>query len=330
MAEQREQRGFILRIKPSGIDRVDEALQANELIIGWAKAAGLLDESLDWPNFRQIVHDHYHSDESNYRGSGRDAGDLWRFVRDMGIGDIVVVPHGSNFYVAEVSGLVRYDIENVSKDSAYRRPVRWLNGKSPIPRKYARSLLLSRMKCWNTCVWAGDILDDIKDVLGVAESGEEPTFEDGLYRGLVGKALDELLHGRMGERKFEEYLQDVLYMLGAKKVRLISNRQEDKGADLLATFEVAGTFDFVLAVQAKYWRPDRPVQPKAIDQLVAGMEAESADIGWFVTSGEFSSEVTDYVEEIKQTSGMRIELVDGDHLAKMIVENGVNREAGSK
>ncbi len=37
---------FVLRISPSGVDRVPEALETNELIIGWSEAAGLLDPSL--------------------------------------------------------------------------------------------------------------------------------------------------------------------------------------------------------------------------------------------------------------------------------------------
>lgn len=39
-----EQQAFVLRISPSRIDRVAEALTSNQIIIGWAKAKGLLDE----------------------------------------------------------------------------------------------------------------------------------------------------------------------------------------------------------------------------------------------------------------------------------------------
>src|SRR5919109_3238605 len=43
---------FVLRIAPSGVDRVAEALAADQIIIGWAKVPGLLDQRLDWPKFR--------------------------------------------------------------------------------------------------------------------------------------------------------------------------------------------------------------------------------------------------------------------------------------
>lgn len=51
-----EQQVFVLRILPSGVDRVPEALDNDQIIIGWAKAKGLLDTSLSWEQFRQVIH----------------------------------------------------------------------------------------------------------------------------------------------------------------------------------------------------------------------------------------------------------------------------------
>jgi len=52
-------------------------------------------------------------------------------------GDLVVVPHGGQFYVAEVAGPVRYRPEKVDQYSAFRRSVRWMNDGTPIPRAQA-------------------------------------------------------------------------------------------------------------------------------------------------------------------------------------------------
>jgi hypothetical protein len=49
-----KQQAFILRIAPSEVDHVPEALQQNQLIIGWANATGLLDPELDWERFRSF------------------------------------------------------------------------------------------------------------------------------------------------------------------------------------------------------------------------------------------------------------------------------------
>ena len=57
---------FVLRITPGGQDHVAEALQANELIIGWSCAAGLVDPGLSWDRFRQTIKDECYSEDSNF------------------------------------------------------------------------------------------------------------------------------------------------------------------------------------------------------------------------------------------------------------------------
>jgi hypothetical protein len=61
-----KQQAFVLRISPSGVDRVPEALESDQIIIGWAKAAGLLNTSLSWEQFRQVIHTTHYRDETIY------------------------------------------------------------------------------------------------------------------------------------------------------------------------------------------------------------------------------------------------------------------------
>ena len=51
MSNPEEQSAYILRISPSGIDKVKEALNSDEIIIGWSKARGLQNEKLSWDVF---------------------------------------------------------------------------------------------------------------------------------------------------------------------------------------------------------------------------------------------------------------------------------------
>ena len=119
--------------------------KSDHLIIGWAEAEGLLDLELEWEGFREIIRKACYTDAENLRGAGNAGGHMWCFIRAMKTGDLVVVPHGSEFYVGEVTGPAFYDESKVSEDSAYRRPVKWLHGKRAIPRAWAKSALLSRM-----------------------------------------------------------------------------------------------------------------------------------------------------------------------------------------
>ena len=318
-----EQQAFILRLSPSGIDHMSDALSSDKIIIGWADTRGLCNVNLSWEEFREIISLAYYRDEENLRKAGAAAGHMWRFIREMREGDIVVVPYGHDFYVAEVVGPVTYDDEKVGEDTAYRRSVKWLADKNPIPRSLARSALISRMKIQGVCASASDLLEEIKECIRLREAGEKPTFQGDLQKRLVKETLDELRSGRMDSFGFEHLIKDVLVGVGAEDARVIP-RNQDKGADVIATFLVAGAFRQIVAVQAKHWQPEPPVDVDVIDQLISGIEAESADLGMIITSGSISIAAIRAAEHYYEEKGIRIELVDGEQFAKLVVEHGLS------
>jgi restriction endonuclease Mrr len=91
----------------------------------------------------------------------------------------------------------------------------------------------------------------------------------------------------------------------------------------VAKFRVAGAFQQVLAVQAKHWQPDPPVDRSVVEQLIKGIEAEGATFGMVVTSGSIGADAVNRAEDHFVDKGIRIELVDGEQFAKLIVENGL-------
>lgn len=240
----------------------------------------------------------------------------------MSIGDLVVIPHWSNCYLAEVTGPATYDDLKVEDDTAYRRPVRWLNDKQGIPRRYARAALQSRMKAYQTCVWASDLLSDIHDLCSVAKSGASPSFATDLRLRLQEQALNELHSGRLNSFDFERLVAEILTSLGGREVRIVP-RNEDKGADVIAFFSVARTFTFLVAVQAKHYQAEPPVEPWVVDQFADGMEAEGALLGWVATSGTFSEAAVKRKEELDEARSVKIELVDGQQFATLVVEAGL-------
>ena len=322
--------GFVLRIAPGGGDRVLEALESDYLIIGWAEAEGLLDLELEWDGFREIIREAYYSDDENLRRAGNAGGHMWRFIRDMKVDDLVVVPYGSEFYVGEIRGDAFYDTSKVDEDSAYRRPVKWLNGKSPIPRAIAKSALLSRMKTRGTSADATDLVEEIDECVEtagwIADGGTRPSIETDLRSSLIKATLDELRAGRMESYGFENLIATVLRGLGAVDPKIVP-RGKDKGIDIYATFLVAGAFRQVVGVQAKHFQPDPPVGADVVRQLIRGIEEgpERVTLGMVITSGNFSPEAEDaarlYEEEDR---GIPIELVDGVQFAGLIADHGLN------
>jgi predicted Mrr-cat superfamily restriction endonuclease len=287
---------FVLRIAPSGIDRLQEALKSNQIIIGWSESEGLLKPSLTKSQFRDIIHKMYYLDKPNLREAGAAAGHMWRFVREFRVGDLVVVPYGPNFYVAEVTGDATYDKKKVEEDTAYRKNVKWLNSKKPIPRDWAKSALISRMKIQGTSADATDLLPEILECLQRAASGAAPTFLENLQQRLIKESLKELQEGFMNETAFERLIQQVLLRQGAVEARIVP-RNEDQGADIVATFRVAGTFSQTVAVQAKYWKPDPPVGKEVVKQLINGIEAENALLGLVITTRSISEDAEKEAEK---------------------------------
>lgn len=185
------QQAFVLRIAPSNMNKVPLALKSDQIIIGWSATEGLLDETLSWKAFRKKLQDNHYSEEKNLRRAGAAAGHMWRFIRDMNVGDLVVVPNGPKFYLAEITSDALYLPEQID-DTRYRRNVRWLNDKKPIPRDFAKAPLISRMKVYGTTALATDVLDDIRDALARAEAGSKPSFNYELQAALVKETVEHL------------------------------------------------------------------------------------------------------------------------------------------
>ncbi|MDE0190459.1 MAG: restriction endonuclease [Gammaproteobacteria bacterium] len=314
---------FVLRIAPGKGTRVAEALDRNHLIIGWAKARGLLEPSLDWWDFRELIHRTYYADESSRRRAGAASGHMWRFIREMEVGDLVVVPDGPQFYVGVVAGQAFYDETNVDDDTAYRRCVTWLNKKRGIQKSMARVALVSRMKTRGTSANAKDLVGEIEVCVREAGQGGAASFESDLRRGMTRVALEELREGRIENFGFERLIENAMRALGAVETRIVP-RNKDKGIDVYATFLVAGAFRQVVGIQAKHFSPTPPVGAEPVRQLIHGMEEgpENVTLGMVITSGEYSTEAMEAAQAHEEETGIPIELVDGEQFAALIVEHG--------
>jgi len=316
---------YILRIKPRGVDRLREALESNEIILGWSHLPDLLNDNLTFEQYREVVKKKDFPSDTTYRRAGAVAGHLWRFVREMKPGDYVVVPHqAGQFYVAEVSDKAYHDPGRAKDDTSYRRPVRWLNGKKALSRASARAALQSRMHIRQTSAYAGDLTTDIELVLQDTEAGRSTTFDEDLHVRLIRETLDEIRTGKMSYFAFQRLVKRILENLGAAEV-LVRGGTSDKGVDLLATFEIADVLKFTLGVQTRNFTASPPTGTSSIEDLRRGMDAEGADLGWVVTSGTFSSEALALADKLGDEEGLKIELYDGEDLAALLVQSGWNR-----
>ena len=154
-------RAFVIHLNPGDPhqDALPEAMRANELILGWSEAQGLLNSKLTWETFRQIVKETYNL---NTRQAGAQAQSLWIFLRELKKDDLVVVPYGNQFYLAEVEGDAYYVPQKVAEDRAYRRPVKWLKNYQPFLRKEISPGLRKALRAWQTCTCCDAQLPEIE------------------------------------------------------------------------------------------------------------------------------------------------------------------------
>lgn len=178
---------YAFRLKPSKIDRVLELLAVNQIAIGWSKAKGLDDPKLTFADFRAEVGNRYPEIVKRKR-VGHDAGHLWRFIRKMNIGDVVVVPRGNNIHFLQVTSDTKYLAKEVKEDTAYRRDVCELPG-SPAFRPSLPAKLRKALCFRDTSIDLSHLLNDILSVTSLptapliaVESSEEVRSSVGLWR----------------------------------------------------------------------------------------------------------------------------------------------------
>jgi predicted Mrr-cat superfamily restriction endonuclease len=313
---------FILRLAPLGQDLTQEALEKDEIFVGWKEVKGLLEKDT-FDDFRKLVKDTYKIE--NNRSAANQATSLWGFLKEMKPGDYVVVPSGGQFYVAEVVGDPYYDESHPV--AAHRRPVRWLNDKKPIPRELASDALKNRLNLPGTLLHTSklvaDILvADIEKVLEDAKRGETPNLARELRARMVEAVRQELTQGRMNPDRFEELVERMARVMGAVEAKWVP-RRSDQGADVIADFQLMGGLLVTVGIQAKFYQPGKPMGKDAVDQLAEALRAGVADMGLVITTGDVSEEAYQAAEEYLSRENLRIGILGGRELAELIVDKGL-------
>ena len=154
-------KAFIVRISGT----LEKMLVENEIMVGWSKAEGLLNEELNREHFREIIFKQYFPKDENKRRAGQIAGDMWRFIREIEIGNYVLVHDEQGYYICRVIGPVYYDEMRIFNDTAYRRKVEWLNNKKPIPEENMTDELKTRLKTLQSVIDASDLYMEIEFAL---------------------------------------------------------------------------------------------------------------------------------------------------------------------
>ncbi len=128
--------------------------------IGWSEM-GDISQIDSKEKLSELYEEHY---EKNSRGRGQDVGQIWRFLRDMKVGDYVIYAENSVFHIGRVESDYYYDeTETEDQDSDYKsnRKVKWLkkNISRSVLSTNLHNSLKTAMSIWTLNDYKSAVLD---------------------------------------------------------------------------------------------------------------------------------------------------------------------------
>lgn len=160
---------------------------------------------------------------------------------------------------------------------------------------------------------------ELPDLPVVTPEDAIQSAEDTILANLRSQVL-----GRIGELSpafFERLVVDLVVAMGYGGNRQIVakrlGKSGDEGIDGVVNEDPLG-LDMVY-IQAKRYAPENTVGRERIQQFAGALVGQAASKGVFVTTSSFSRQAYEYAQKVPQ----RIILLDGNELARLMVQYGV-------
>ncbi|NPD90560.1 MAG: hypothetical protein HGN29_17755 [Asgard group archaeon] len=156
-----KRQAFIVRLPGKFAKEKKWALNHKILNMGWEDAIGLTYENLSYEDFRDIMHTHYFPGDDNYRRAGRIAINAWRFIKEMAIGNYILLPNEDGYYIAIITSHAYFEDDFTEAKKGYKRTIKFLNDGKPISGENIPKKLQDKL---NTSQSVTDVSDLIQEV----------------------------------------------------------------------------------------------------------------------------------------------------------------------
>lgn len=138
-------KAWMLRPNPHNINRMREFINSSIAAIGWPELSSLDGKK---KNYISSELPKYFPNDTKIQ-IGIAAGTINKFVNDIRVDDILVVPNDNDIYFCKVTSSYYYDITKSSQTEGYphQRKVKWLKGpvrREDIPESVRESLRAPR------------------------------------------------------------------------------------------------------------------------------------------------------------------------------------------
>ncbi|MGO8220630.1 hypothetical protein ACC794_02880 [Rhizobium ruizarguesonis] len=226
---------FAYRLAPSGIDRVVELLEENQMAIGWSELdeQTVLNLAVTKDEIREKLASLYPQLAAQKRIT-HGTNQVWRFIQEVKINDIIIVPHLGEAHFLRVIGNPIYLSHKVNDDTAIRRGISKLKtiAKSHLPSAIREGLVFRG----HASIGLDHLKDSVMDFLGI--DGELAAEEDEAAR------VEKLMHEAMGSyvipakdeiivtRKHAAVSDALIRHLQAKGLKVVNTRTAGLAPDL--------------------------------------------------------------------------------------------------
>ncbi len=243
------------------------------------------------------------------------AGQLYRFVHELSIGDFVIYPRRADrsLHWGEITGPYVFDPGD-SIEFAHRRAVRWIAKKSrDVFSQGALYELGSTLTLFEVKSFAGEFRQKFESADARTET-TSVTFDDesegGIFRDITESTRDFIAKKIKTDLKgfpFEPFMADLFRAMGYQAHATRSVR--DDGVDIIAHRDELGIEPPILKIQVKV--VDANISADCVKAFYAMVQER--DVGIFVTTGGYSSSATNFA----RTKG-NLKLMGGAELVELI------------
>ena len=291
----------------------DGLFKKNHVVaLGWAKMGDLSKLKADRDAFKAKVAECY--PDTKPGAIPNNAGQLFRFVHEMKVGDVIVYPskRERQIHIGRVEAPYKYD-PGLDSDYPNLRAVKWLN---TLPRTHFTQGALyeigSALSFFQVKNYAEEFraalegkeapLSVVKDdtVAPVAENIEENT------RDFILKTLAQELKGH----PLAQFVAHLLNVMGYRT--RVSPPGPDGGVDIIAHKDELGFEPPIIKVQVK--SSNNSIGGPIVSQLYGTLGA--GESGLFVTLSTFAPQAQNFA---RGKSNLR--LIDGDDLVDLILQH---------
>lgn len=280
--------------------------------IGWAKIGDLSKIPPDRESYKATVAKTY--PDAKPGAIPTNAGQLFRFVHEMQVGDLVVYPSKQDrkIHIGKIEGAYRYD-PSLEESYPNIRPVKWLKS---LPRTHFTQGALyesgSAMSLFQLKTYAEEFraavegkiapLPVTKDVtVGLVAEGMEETTRD-----FILKTLSQELKGH----PLAEFVAILLNTMGYRT--RVSPEGSDGGIDVIAHKDELGFEPPIIKVQVK--SSDGNIGDPVVSALYGKVGGQ--EYGLLVTLGGFTSQAKNFA-----ASKSNLRLIDGAELVVLILNH---------